>query len=90
MGFDLAKHGLNSKTWIRAIGLSFFRDQNVREKEKRKERRRGRGREEEENRGRMREVPARLKRYGTMTMSMDSSKIWYGFWFCMVNGLPQT
>ena len=26
----------------------------------------------------MREVQARPKRYGTMTMSMDSSKIWYG------------
>ena len=41
MGFlVLAKHGLNSKTWIGAIGLSFFRDQNVekrREEEKREE-----------------------------------------------------
>ena len=50
MGFDLAKHGLNSKTWIRAIGLSFLRDQNVREEEKRKrekKRKRKRRRREE-------------------------------------------
>ena len=46
MGFlVLAKHGLNSKTWIREIGLSFLRDQNVekrREEEKREEEKRRR------------------------------------------------
>ena len=39
-----AKHGLNSKIWIRAISLSFLRDQNVEKKKKRKKKRR----EEEE------------------------------------------
>ena len=43
-----AKHDLN-KTWIRAFGLSFLRDQTIeRERGRGKERRRGRGREEEE------------------------------------------
>ena len=56
-----AKHGLN-KTWIRAFGLSFLRDQTVeRERGRGKERRRGRGREEEEKR----EEEAKPKRYGT-------------------------
>ena len=36
-----AKHGLNSKRWIRLIGLSFLRDQKCREEKKR-------GEEEEE------------------------------------------
>ena len=48
-----AKHGLNKKKWIRAIGLSFLRDQKRREEKGRgKERRRGRRREEEEKRRR--------------------------------------
>ena len=38
-----AKHGLNSKRWIRLIGLSFLRDQKRRE-----EKRRGEEKEEEE------------------------------------------
>ena len=54
-----AKHGLNSKGWIRLIGLSFLRDQKRREEKRREEkgrrRRRGRGREEEEKRRRKEE-----------------------------------
>ena len=70
-----AKHGLN-KTWIRAFGLSFLRDQTVeRERGRGKERRRGRGREEEEKRGRRREVQAKPKRYGTTW----NSKVLYEF-----------
>ena len=45
-----AKHGLNSKIWIRANLISFLRDQNVREEEKRKrekKRKRKRRRREE-------------------------------------------
>ena len=38
-----AKHGLNKRNWIRAISLSFFKDQKRRE-----ERRRGEEEEEEE------------------------------------------
>ena len=59
MGFlVLAKHCLNSKTWIRAIGLSFFRDQNVekrREEEKREE-------EEEEEKKKRREEEREIKK----------------------------
>ena len=58
MGFlVLAKHGLNSKTWIRAIGLSFLRDQTVererekREGEKKKKRKRKRRRREAKQKG---------------------------------------
>ena len=55
-GFLGAKHGLNSKIWISAIGLSFLRDQKRREEKRRgEERRRGRGREEEEKRRRKEE-----------------------------------
>ena len=53
-----AKHGLNSKIWIRLIGLSFLRDQKRRrreEKRRRRRRRRGRGREEAEKRRRKEE-----------------------------------
>ena len=51
-----AKHGLDKKNWIRAIGLSFLRDQKrKRREEKGKRRRRGRGREEEEKRRRKEE-----------------------------------
>ena len=35
------KHGINSKIWIKLIGLSFLRDQKLREEERR-------GEEEEE------------------------------------------
>ena len=46
----LAKHGIN-KTWIRAIGISFLRDQTVereRGEEREKKRKRKRRRREEE------------------------------------------
>ena len=57
-----AKHGLNSKGWIRLIGLSFLRDQKRRkekrrEGEKKKKRKRKRRRREEKKKG-------RAKRYG--------------------------
>ena len=57
----LAKHGLNSKIWIRAIGLSFFRDQKRREEKRKREkkRKRQRRRREEKKKG-------RAKRYGTL------------------------
>ena len=45
--FDLAKHGLNKKWDLRAIGLSFLRDQTVereREEREREKKRRGRRR----------------------------------------------
>ena len=46
-----ARHGLNSKSWIRLIGLSFLRDQKRRRREEKgRRRRKGRGREEEEKR----------------------------------------
>ena len=57
-----AKHGLNSKRWIRLIGLSFLRDQKRRRREE-KGRRRRRGREEEEKRREEKEK-GRAKRYG--------------------------
>ena len=60
--------------WIRAIGLSFLRDQKRREEKGRgKERRRGRGREEEEEKkkGRFKGMDSKIK-YGTMTISMDT------------------
>ena len=61
MGFlVLAKHGLDSKTWIRAIGLSFLRDQNIekrREDEKREE-------EEEEEKKKRREEEEKRRRKG--------------------------
>ena len=47
-----AKHGLNSKIWIRAIGLSFLRNQNV---EKRREEEKREEEEEEEKRRRKEE-----------------------------------
>ena len=51
MGFlVLAKHDLNSKTWIRAICLSFLRDQNV-EKRREEEKREEEEEEEEEEEG---------------------------------------
>ena len=46
-----AKHGLNSIIWIRLIGLSFLRDQNVDKRgegEKKKKRKRKRRRKEEQ------------------------------------------
>ena len=69
-----AKHGLN-KTWIRAFGLSFLRDQTVeRERgEEEKRRRRGRGREEEEKKRK-----AKPKRYETMTINMNTCFWLYG------------
>ena len=78
----LAKHGLN-KTWIRAIGLSFFRDQTVereREEEKREEE------EEEEKKKRREEEGEKFKQ----------AKVWnYEFLYefpynCMVSSLSQT
>ena len=51
-----AKHGLNSKRWIRLIGLSFLRDQKRRRREEKGgRRRRGTGREEEDKRRRKEE-----------------------------------
>ena len=57
-----AKHGLNSKSWIRLISLSFFRDQNHRE-----EKRRGEEEEEEEEE----KKKGRAKMYGTMNSCMN-------------------
>ena len=75
-----AKHGLNKKNWIRAIGLSFLRDQkHKRREEKGRRRRRGRRKEEEEKR-----------------MRKEEQKVWnYEFLYefpcnCMVSSLPQT
>ena len=53
-----AKHGLNKKKGIRAIGLSFLRDQK-----RKRERRRGEEEEEEEKKKR-REGERKSKRYG--------------------------
>ena len=53
-----AKHGLNSKIWIRAICLSFLRDQNVekrREEENREE-------EEKEEKKKRREEERKIKK----------------------------
>ena len=50
-----AKHGLNSKIWIRLIGLSFLRDQKCRE-----EKRRGEEEEEEDEE----KKKGRTKMYG--------------------------
>ena len=36
------------------------------------------GEKKNKRKRKMRRREAKLKRYGTMTMSMDSSKIWYG------------
>ena len=54
--------------WIRAIGLSFLRDQ------KRKE-------EKEEEKKKRREEERKIQRYGTMTMSMDYLDFLYGYMF---------
>ena len=63
-----AKHGLNSKRWIRLIGLSFLRDQkNVekrREEEKREE-------EEEEEKKMRREEERKSKKVWKLTLSME-------------------
>ena len=71
----MAKHGLNSKTWIRAIGLSFLKDQTVererREKGRRRRRGRGRGREEEEKLS---------KKVWKQTLSMEIMKISMDLW----------
>ena len=48
------------------------KEQTVKGEKKRRGRGRGKSRREEEEEG------DQAKRYGTMTMSMDSSKIWYG------------
>ena len=69
----MAKHDLNSKIWIRAIGLSFLRDQNVekrREEENREE-------EEEEEKKKRREEQRKSKRYGKLKFSMD---LWIFVW----------
>ena len=52
-----AKHGLNSKRWIRLIGLSFLRDQKRREEKRR-------GEEEEEEEEEEEKKKGRAKRYG--------------------------
>ena len=73
-----AKHGLNSKIWIRLIGLSFFRDQKRREEEKR------RGEEEEEEEEEEEKKKRRAKRYGivwNLTLSMDYLDFLYGYMF---------
>ena len=72
-----AKHGLN-KTWIRAFGLSFLRDQTIeregkRKREKKRKRKRRR-REEEEDGG--------AQRYGT-------TKFEYGSLVCIIIILPK-
>ena len=65
-----AKHGLN-KTWIRAFGLSFLRDQTVeRERGRGKERRRGKGREEEEKRKKMEEQKG-MELHGILKFCMN-------------------
>ena len=62
-----AKHGLNKKNGIRAIGLSFFRDQ----KHKRERRRGEEEEEEEEEKKKRREGERKSKRYGTMNSCMN-------------------
>ena len=59
---------LTKKNWIKAIGLSFLRDQK-----RKRERRRGEEEEEEEEeeKKKRREGERKSKRYGTMTMSME-------------------
>ena len=72
-----AKHGLNSKIWIRTIGLSFLRDQNVekrREEEKREE-------EEEEEKKKRREEDRKSKKVWNLTLSMDYLDFLYGYMF---------
>ena len=72
-----AKHDLNSKIWIRAIGLSFLRDQNVekrREEEKREE-------EEEEEKKKKREEERKSKKVWNLTLSMDYLDFLYGYMF---------
>ena len=58
-----AKHGLNKKNGIRAIGLSFLRDQK-----RKRERRRGEEEEEEEEekKKKRREGERKSKRYETL------------------------
>ena len=89
-----AKHGLNKKNGIRAIGLSFLRDQKLRDQKRKRERRRGEEEEEEEEekeKKKRREGERKSKRYRTLY-----SFVWnYGFLYefpynCMVSSLPQT
>ena len=64
-----AKHGLNSKIWIRLIGLSFLRDQKHRE-----EKRRGEEEEEEEEKKKKRrrkEEQKGMKLYGIKSMEFS-------------------
>ena len=72
-----AKHGLNSKKWIRLIGLSFLRDQKRRE-----EKRRGEEEEEEEEENKKRrEEERKSKKVWNLTLSMGYLDFLYGYMF---------
>ena len=68
-----AKHGLNSKIWIRLIGLSFFRDQNVKKKKRKRNERpkRKEEEEEEEEKKKRREEEGKRKKVWNLTLSME-------------------
>ena len=72
-----AKHGLNSKRWIRLIGLSFLRDQKCREEKRRGEEEK----EEEEEKKKRREEERKSKKVWNLTLSMDYLDFLYGYMF---------
>ena len=74
-----AKHSLDSKRWIRLIGLSFLRD-----KKRREEKRRRRGEEEEEEKEekkKRREEERKSKKVWNLTLSMNYLDFLYGYMF---------
>ena len=66
-----AKHGLNKKNWIRAIGLSFLRGQKRRRRKEKGRRRRRRGREEEEKRREGERKSKKVRNYDYEYGSLD-------------------
>ena len=73
-----AKHGLNSKRWIRLIGLSFLRDQKRRE-----EKRRGEGEEEEEEEEKRRRKEEQKGMESNIEYGLLGFLVWihvYGLW----------
>ena len=85
----MAKQGHN-KTWKRAIGLSFLRDQTV-ERERGEENREEEEEEEKKmrRRGKRREVQVRPKRYGTLDFWYGTTKLEYESLVCMIIILPK-
>ena len=88
-----AKHGLNSKIWIRSIGLSFLRDQK-REEEKRRRRRRieerrRKGKEEEKRRRRRRRRrrEERRRKGKEEEKFKEDSKVWNHVYFWTLVGI---